>query len=310
MEKLYEVTCKICGTKRKTKNYRKQVCDKKECNIVYEWQRKEKSKNKVYNRTCPICEKEFVVVGSKENCCSKNCHEKFYKEKNERAKKTSMRKYNTDSPNKSKIVKEKKRQTYQKLYGVDNPSHLKEVQQKISDAYNNKTDEEKESIEDKRCNTNLEKYGFKYSIQNKDVKEKAINTMIERYDCEIAMQNETLFDKMTFSGLTLKPYILPSGKEIKIQGYEYKYLNEYFCNGGLEDDIITHPSQKDIGKIFYISNDDNKKHRYYPDFYIKSTNTIIEVKSVWTYDKDLNKNLLKEKSCLDMSYNFEFKIYK
>jgi len=50
-------------------------------------------------------------------------------------------------------------------------------------------------------------------------------------------------------------------------------------------------------------------HRYYPDFYIKKDNKIIEVKSIYTYNIDIEKNLLKQKACLDAGYNFEFWIY-
>jgi len=52
----------------------------------------------------------------------------------------------------------------------------------------------------------------------------------------------------------------------------------------------------------------NKKHKYYPDFYIKDINKIIEVKSVYTYEIELSKNLLKEKACKDKGLKFDFVI--
>ena len=135
---------------------------------------------------------------------------------------------------------------------------------------------------------------------------KTIKTNLEKYCVENPYQNEeikkTISEKYKF-----KTYTLPSGKEIKIQGYENKFLDEYFKNGGLEDDITS--QGKDIDKIWYYGTD-GKKHRYFPDFYIKSKNKIIEVKSDYTYKADLEKNLLKEKACLNMGYSFEFKIYK
>jgi hypothetical protein len=45
---------------------------------------------------------------------------------------------------------------------------------------------------------------------------------------------------------------------------------------------------------------------YFPDIYIKSTNTIIEVKSQWTFDNWKEKNLAKEQACLQQGFNFEF----
>ena len=59
-----------------------------------------------------------------------------------------------------------------------------------------------------------------------------------------------------------------------------------------------------VGKIQYIFK--NTKRTYYHDFYIKSTNTIIEVKSQWTFDKWKEKNLAKQKACLEQGFNFEF----
>ncbi len=109
-----------------------------------------------------------------------------------------------------------------------------------------------------------------------------------------------------------KKYVLPSGKEILIQGYEDRALNLLFSKGYEESDILT--SRKDIedsiGKILYIYKGKNK--RYYPDFYIKSTNTIVEVKSTWTLDKngklpiEDNINYSKKEACENLGFNFEF----
>ena len=53
----------------------------------------------------------------------------------------------------------------------------------------------------------------------------------------------------------------------------------------------------------------NKKHYYFPDFYIKSINKIIEVKSEWTYTQDKERIRLKSQACIDKGYGFEFFIY-
>lgn len=49
-------------------------------------------------------------------------------------------------------------------------------------------------------------------------------------------------------------------------------------------------------------------HKYYLDFYVKSTNTVYEVKSTYTYNNELNKNLLKQYACINKGLNFEFLI--
>ncbi|MCK9574606.1 MAG: hypothetical protein WC979_01735 [Candidatus Pacearchaeota archaeon] len=104
-----------------------------------------------------------------------------------------------------------------------------------------------------------------------------------------------------------KEFILPSGKIVKIQGYEPQVLTELLKTYN-EDDIIIGIKEmnKSIGKIDYFY--ENNVHTYYPDFYIKSINTIIEVKSEWTYSKELEKNLAKQQACLAKLFNFEFVI--
>ena len=54
-------------------------------------------------------------------------------------------------------------------------------------------------------------------------------------------------------------------------------------------------------KIYYTI--DDIIHRYFPDLYIKSINKIIEVKSSYTYNYDLEKNLLIEESCKKQNLN-------
>jgi len=60
-------------------------------------------------------------------------------------------------------------------------------------------------------------------------------------------------------------------------------------------------------KIIY--NFEDKERRYYPDIWIKSINKIIEVKSDYTYKKDLEKNKLKELATKELKFDFEFWIY-
>ncbi len=61
-------------------------------------------------------------------------------------------------------------------------------------------------------------------------------------------------------------------------------------------------------RIWYIA-EDGKKRKYYPDIYIISEQKIVEVKSIWTYKKELGRNLLKEKACLKAGYDFKFMIF-
>jgi predicted nucleic acid-binding Zn ribbon protein len=307
-KKLYEFNCNICGKPHKSENYRKRVCDNPDCNVEYERIRKEKTKNKVYNRTCPVCNKDFTIVGSKEFCCSKECHDIFYKDKKERVTKTYLKKYGVEHHGLMQSVKDKRAETNLKRYGVENPCHRAEIQKKISKAYLNKSEKQKQEIENKRIKTNLKKYGVEYTQQLKEVRTKSENTMMKRYGSKHTAQCEEIFNKQQKSGLNFKDYYLPSGKLVKVQGYEPQILDELFKTGYKEEDILIHPTQKDIGKIFYRY--DEKEHRYYPDIYIKSENKIIEVKSDYYYQRDLDRNELKKKACVDKGFLFEFYIYE
>ena len=82
------------------------------------------------------------------------------------------------------------------------------------------------------------------------------------------------------------------------------------------DELVLRSSAKEVGltnikKLFNIINDNynDSTKRYFPDIYIKSTNTIIEVKSDYFYFKDKLKNDAKRQACLDKQFNFNFIIY-
>jgi hypothetical protein len=138
-----------------------------------------------------------------------------------------------------------------------------------------------ESTKNKKCQTNMDKYGVNYACQSIEILQK---------------QQE--------NSLKFKKYIMPSGEIRLIQGYEHYALNdllkEYY-----EKDIIT--NRKDIPKIQYLF--DNSTRYYFPDIYIPLNNKIIEVKSIWTYNKNLSKNIAKQEACIANSYLFEFWIY-
>ena len=79
------------------------------------------------------------------------------------------------------------------------------------------------------------------------------------------------------------------------KGSSMKNLNELF-KYYKETDIIT--KTKNIPKIKYF---DNTDRYYFPDIYIPGDNLIIEVKSEYTYNSQISRNLLKkaatEKCC-------------
>jgi hypothetical protein len=101
-----------------------------------------------------------------------------------------------------------------------------------------------------------------------------------------------------------KDYTLPSGRIVKLQGYEDKALTILLMKYDESDIMI---SQNEIPTIDWVDRN-NIHHVYLPDFYIISENLIIEVKSDYTYNADLEMNLLKKEYTEKAGYNFEFMI--
>jgi hypothetical protein len=121
-------------------------------------------------------------------------------------------------------------------------------------------------------------------------------------------QNPEYADKVMKSSFKYKDFTLPSGKIIKIQGYEPQVLTELLKTYAEEDIVIgVKEMNLTIGRISYVF--ENKASTYFPDFYIKSTNTIIEVKSKYMFELHKERNLAKEQACLQQGFKFEFIIF-
>ena len=78
----------------------------------------------------------------------------------------------------------------------------------------------------------------------------------------------------------------------------------YCENNSIIDLISNGPS------IEYILESNNTNHTYHSDFFIENLNLIIEIKSTYTYNIHLDKNLMKKKYSKLNGYNFIFIIDK
>jgi hypothetical protein len=96
-----------------------------------------------------------------------------------------------------------------------------------------------------------------------------------------------------------KMFTLPSGKTIKVLGYEDNFLNFVFKNEILKEEEIIYQAKS----IPYKQN--NVSRKYLPDFYIPKYNLIVEIKSKYTIKLSGLSNLLcKRKGVLDAGYDF------
>lgn len=167
----------------------------------------------------------------------------------------------------------------------------------------------------RKCGGN-EKYTYEY-VKNYFIEQKCklLSTIYTgsndelRYICVCKKESIISFSKF-INGVRcclMKDYIMPSNTIRRIQGYEHLALDELIKNNIEENDIVTKRKEMPLINYYYIV--DKKNHRYFPDIWIKSENKIIEVKSAWTYKKDLIKNIMKALATRKLGYNFEFWIY-
>jgi len=146
--------------------------------------------------------------------------------------------------------------------------------------------------------TMIKKYGVDNFSKTPEFLEKFKNTSLNRYGVEYPNQDPEIYERSCKGRKYYKDYILPSGKKIRIQGYE-GYALDILLNSYHEDDILTKKSDMPI--VWYEF--ENKRRRYYPDIYIPSQNLIIEVKSTYTYNLETAQIHSKINSLKDMGFN-------
>ena len=128
---------------------------------------------------------------------------------------------------------------------------------------------------------------------------------MNKYGVEFAVQHPEFAEKACTNGFLMKEYTLPSGKIIKVQGYEPFALRDIINDEKInEDDIIT--GCKNVPTIWYDDLEGNK-HRHFVDIFIEIQNRCIEVKSTWTVKKE--NVLQKQKAAKELGYKYEIWVY-
>ena len=194
---------------------------------------------------------------------------------------TCLTRYGVEHHTQNKKPKEKSptKKRYLEQPGVENPQKNKEIRLKTKA-------------------TNIERYG-QDGFNPKQLKK----TNLERYGVEYPIQNPVIFEKVQRSQVQArykyKSFITTNGRTIWYQGYE-KYIIEYLFDAGIvEADLLNDRYQVPV--ISYTF--ENKNRKYFPDIFIKSKNMLIEVKSSYTFDKEIQKNLAKQKAAKEAGYH-------
>ena len=225
--------------------------------------------------------RETIIKGY---CIEENCDNKFEKTFRRMIENAGPRCYNC-----SRIVKNiKDKITFLQKYGVEHNFQSEIIKEQIK-------------------KTNLEKYGVEHHSQNNIIKDKKKKINLEKYGVEYALQNSEIYEKACKSCFKTKIYILPSNKQIKLQGYEHFAMNDLLLNDKIEEnDIIT--NKINVPECWWIDNF-GKKHRYYIDIFIKSQNKGIEIKSIYTFEVQNEYVLKKQEAFKNLGYLCEIWIY-
>ena len=232
------------------------------------------------NDDCIKTFRQLLASGSFcKSCTMKNSQEK--------SKQTNLEIYGCENPSQNAGVKEKKIQTCMKNFGCEHPSQSEEVKEKMKQ-------------------TCIEIYGCENPGQSEEVKEKMKQTCMKIYGCEHQSQNAEISEKQSKNAYKSKDYTFPSGRIEIIQGYEHFMLNDLLKENISEDDISV--KRNEVPTVWYID-ENEKKHRYYVDCFIKSQNRCIEAKSTWTAEKKKYVIFLKQKALKDAGYECEIWIY-
>lgn len=210
-------------------------------------------------------------------------------------KQTLLDTYGVANVSQLESVQNKREQTWLKNYGVANPAQAKVNQDKIRAAW---TD-----IGKKRKETMLKKFGVDSYSKTEEFQTRRKSTWMEKYGVDNPTKNaEVLHRSMVSNGKSeyrTRTLVLPSGKEIRYQGFEDRVILDLLKSGVKEEEIIN--DRASVPCIEYTYKD--KLRRYYPDIWLPKNNQLIEVKSRYTWTKYKEQNLAKYRACKAAGYN-------
>uniref|UniRef100_A0A6C0CE77 DUF7487 domain-containing protein n=1 Tax=viral metagenome TaxID=1070528 RepID=A0A6C0CE77_9ZZZZ len=227
----------------------------------------------------------------------------------DKSKQTCLDKYGVEYSLQAQEVKDKSKEYFIKTYGVENASQVQEnkdkKKKKAVEIYGVENISQSNIIKNKKVEKSFNKYGTEHVLQSQEIKDKSKQTCLDKYGVEYPMQNAEFSEKVSKNAYKSKEYNFLCGNTIQVQGYEPFLLKNLVLEGYTYEDITV--KKTEVPEIWYEKN--NKQHRYYCDVYIPKINTIYEVKSTWTYKKDIEDIPLKRQACIDKGYLFELFVF-
>jgi len=236
-------------------------------------------------------------IKSNKTCLEQNIG--FYNSENR--KDSMMKKYNVNNISKLDYIKNKKKETTLKNYGVSTPA-------------------KSEIVQDRMKKTCLEKYGVENVMLDKDIKEKLKKSIFFKYGVCNVFQSEVIKEKIKIFFNEIYGVNHPMQiEEVFIKNQKSGHTSHchketgLYYRGTYEKHFLDYCFDNNISilqgkRIKY--NFENKDHYYFSDFFIKEKNLIVEIKSSWTYNKYIDKNIAKRLATIELGYDYLFVIDK
>ena len=102
-------------------------------------------------------------------------------------------------------------------------------------------------------------------------------------------------------------YTFPRGRQVAVQGYEPfcidLLLKEY------DEDDLRFGAEIEGSPFHYTHPETERDSCYFPDVYVVSTRTVVEVKSPYFYDLEKDKNLAKWRAVKERGYNMKVYVF-
>ena len=216
---------------------------------------------------------------------------------------TTMERYGVPSVFAADPIKQRIQASCLERFGVKNPSQAPEVQAKRQATFQERFGGNPQQDPDVRARTTVTnqlryggaaplsspevlararatvraRYGPIAPWHRPEVRETQMKTHLLRYGVTTPVQRPDVHIKAVRHAFRKKPFTLPSGRIVYLQGYEPEIVTLLLREFPEEDLCLG----KDVPRIPYVL--DGVARCYIPDIYIPSLNLILEVKSLWTY---------------------------
>lgn len=185
---------------------------------------------KCNNPSCEVLVVERRKNGQYKKYCSSSC---CHIGNAEKAKKTSLERYGTTNPSKSKIIKERIKDTFTEKYGegITNAMHIQSFKDKIVDTnierHGTSIPQSLDKFKIKTKKTNVERYGVEIPQRLKGLKDKSKETCNKKYggdgpqcDAEIRKKSvETCIEKYGVSNPSKLKEVWVKIKETSLERY-------------------------------------------------------------------------------------------